>query len=911
MTISREKCVISCLSITLMLMSAFAVAIPRVRADTNLIQNGDFSNGLADWTTVKVVTSNGVRGEYPIFEVLTQNTPVQCTPSGRLGNPFLNIEVPFGADGYVEQQVTIPTSGAQLSFVSWGWENNDPQFSISGLVNAYVRIIDATGDHTLETYTPPPMLNPGDPNNPNDDTCTGNSPVSKTYDLSAYSGETVKLRLGATSQNCCGTLALFDDVTVETHNVPLLIDHYFNVLNGNTIICQTPHCEPLLGQRYQLVLLIQNPDSVRHTYDISVEQDSASPTVGAPGWPDWLGWIGLPSQWPANPTCVGTLASFPGALCGSLPQQVTLGPGAYANVIFTFTNKWNWIPEFDWKILAAQVILAYVIAPTKLADLGQTAADADIAFPGLLDIIGDKYFILHEQFHFKVLSGNTVFGSFDQTVGVPNVKKVGYMSSFIFSLGAGIATAGCISFPPSCLLALPIQAVLIAQQSYVYIAAHDPADSNYTSVVIPSPLTLNNGTMFLNLPAVSSVSSQWKAPLESLARAVSFQNATTISAARYSGAQDVGSQDFANLQLQAIAKYSAARDEEMTAFETQLSSVSSQVPALNSSNIQLVHDYLAQNGLPSIEREILSGLGLSQSIDSITSGMMAFNETSLNPTNISTLSLSHSVQAAGQLLIGETNSWDKQATSPGEGVSVSGFYSDGNGNQLPTDAQGNPEVNVVLANGLVRSTNPGQVLAWVNVTNTSGSSLQSLKLNETLPMDWVISPPWMPAKGAIHVFFANTTSLVTIPEITQPSTITVSTGNPQIVHLAIPSFNASAMGHPLMPGQTLLLSIKTNYLPRGTSQAFKSYPRDYPDIMSTAAWVQPSYRGSEALATSSAFFKAYAKVVGDVDGDGSVDITDLVLVWQHQFTNDPRYDVNGDGALDLNDLVLTWQFQFT
>src|SRR2546426_10308282 len=60
------------------------------------------------------------------------------------------------------------------------------------------------------------MLNPGNPNNPNDDTCTGNSPVLKSYDLSAYSGQSVKLRIGATSQNCCGTDALFDDVVISS-----------------------------------------------------------------------------------------------------------------------------------------------------------------------------------------------------------------------------------------------------------------------------------------------------------------------------------------------------------------------------------------------------------------------------------------------------------------------------------------------------------------------------------------------------------------------------------------------------------------------------------------------------------------------------------------------------------------------
>src|SRR5438552_2479974 len=107
-----------------MLMSALAIAVPSVKAETKVLCNGDFGNDLTCWTPVKVVTSTGIRGEYPIFEVLTQMSAgtIDCTPTGRKGNPFLNVEVPSGADGYVEQQVTIPSSGAHLSFVSWGNE---------------------------------------------------------------------------------------------------------------------------------------------------------------------------------------------------------------------------------------------------------------------------------------------------------------------------------------------------------------------------------------------------------------------------------------------------------------------------------------------------------------------------------------------------------------------------------------------------------------------------------------------------------------------------------------------------------------------------------------------------------------------------------------------------------------------
>ncbi len=192
---------------------------------------------------------------------------------------------------------------------------------------------------------------------------------------------------------------------------------------------------------------------------------------------------------------------------------------------------------------------------------------------------------------------------------------------------------------------------------------------------------------------------------------------------------------------------------------------------------------------------------------------------------------------------------------------MSKFFTDSSLNPLPLDLNGNSKSDVVLANGIVKSTNPGQILAWVNVTNTSGSRVQSLKLNETLPVDWNVDPAWKPALGAIHVFFANTTSLLTNPEITQPSTITVSTGNPQTVQLSIPSFNATAIGHSLMPGQSILLSIKLTYGLIGTSQAASSYPRNYTDTAVAASWTQASFTGTESTGSGSAFFIADAKVV--------------------------------------------------
>ena len=48
----------------------------------------------------------------------------------------------------------------------------------------------------------------------------------------------------------------------------------------------------------------------------------------------------------------------------------------------------------------------------------------------------------------------------------------------------------------------------------------------------------------------------------------------------------------------------------------------------------------------------------------------------------------------------------------------------------------------------------------------------------------------------------------------------------------------------------------------------------------------------------------------DVDGDGDIDVDDVILVYQHQFTNDLRYDVDNDGDVDIDDVTMVYQHQY-
>lgn len=200
---------------------------------------------------------------------------------------------------------------------------------------------------------------------------------------------------------------------------------------------------------------------------------------------------------------------------------------------------------------------------------------------------------------------------------------------------------------------------------------------------------------------------------------------------------------------------------------------------------------------------------------------------------------------------------------PAAGLAVSKFFTRGQAvnNLLPVDANGNPKVEVVLANGVVRSINPGEFRAWVNVTNTSPNPLESMRFTETLPMDWLVHPPFLPGQGAVHVLFVSSEHS-SIRQLDRSSEVTVSVVNPETVTVTIRDFSKTAAGQPLMPGDSLLLSVKLDYGLTGTGQLAGSYPRDYTDTATVSGFTLPSFTGVESTATAQGLFVAYAKLVG-------------------------------------------------
>ncbi len=201
-------------------------------------------------------------------------------------------------------------------------------------------------------------------------------------------------------------------------------------------------------------------------------------------------------------------------------------------------------------------------------------------------------------------------------------------------------------------------------------------------------------------------------------------------------------------------------------------------------------------------------------------------------------------------------------TFPSPSLHLSTFFTDSRLNPLPLDDSGSPLVNIVLTGDTVERTNPNSLLAWANFTNIGSAPVQSLKLNVTLPVDWSTDENPANKKKAVHIYFANTTSPRNDPEI-KDVLKSLSTSNPETVSLTISNFNSTVIGHPMLPGESVLVSVKLTYNLTRTSQTPSSYPRNYTEVTSATVWTQPSFTGLEAPATGTSSFTAYAEVKCD------------------------------------------------
>jgi len=187
-------------------------------------------------------------------------------------------------------------------------------------------------------------------------------------------------------------------------------------------------------------------------------------------------------------------------------------------------------------------------------------------------------------------------------------------------------------------------------------------------------------------------------------------------------------------------------------------------------------------------------------------------------------------------------------------------YADEPYDPLPTDpTTGLQRVDVVIVSSgppgnkkyKIASTNPGEIMAWVQVENIGGLVFRSLEIADTLPNDWNVHPEWDPAKGGIHVYLVSD-GIST--DITVSATITSDPGTREVT--------VSLASIYLQPGDRVQVSIKLKYALKGTeysSDPSGMYPIIYTNTATATAYAEPNYSGTSTSDTGSADLIAYKK----------------------------------------------------
>jgi len=177
-------------------VGAAAVALP-VASAANVIYNGGFGHGLRGWQTV--VVARGIYPGYPRVSVRhTPPRPILKCRRARRGRPYLQMDVPGGANAYVEQSIIVPVRPGRLTVRAWG--DLEP-------VRATVSIVNGPRVNKLISFLAP-QLRAGPSG------CSGRRPVTESLSMSRYAGQAVGLRIQATAQGPPGALVDFDQLAL-------------------------------------------------------------------------------------------------------------------------------------------------------------------------------------------------------------------------------------------------------------------------------------------------------------------------------------------------------------------------------------------------------------------------------------------------------------------------------------------------------------------------------------------------------------------------------------------------------------------------------------------------------------------------------------------------------------------------
>jgi fibronectin type 3 domain-containing protein len=389
---------------------------------------------------------------------------------------------------------------------------------------------------------------------------------------------------------------------------------------------------PEFNTPYTINVSITNTGNIPQYFTVGVNQTSTSPS----------GSFGLSIPVPSFFTCdfgfasraVNALLNGNAIPSGTQTQTVLLNPGQTATLPFTIRDSWDWIQP--WNV--GQLICSLVggILTDKLFKVLAVANDVKNAI-NALNSWGLAFPFLN--YHTQVSVNGNLQPPSSTFVFVPPWKILFFIDSIL--LGLLVSTEATLTGISTCFIppfvgcaGLVAEVLVITAQQATYIVAQDPT-TNYNKVFVPRPVTLLNGTRFTSLPFVNSLPANLRTFVSNLAYYVEFQNATVTSMNRYGSAIAAGDNRSALVQLRAAQAYAIIKDLFWANVTNTLSSGVLPIdPIVDSTAVLAAQSYVSTNGLPSLERELLTGLGLGSQIPSITKSLLEYNYTYIRTTSL-------------------------------------------------------------------------------------------------------------------------------------------------------------------------------------------------------------------------------------------------------------------------------------
>ncbi|MFH1510174.1 MAG: DNRLRE domain-containing protein, partial [Candidatus Woesearchaeota archaeon] len=379
----------------------------------------------------------------------------------------------------------------------------------------------------------------------------------------------IKSRL-CTDQENCGT----------TNNKPSETEQCLT-LQAN---CYTSPANPEMSMPYYFKCGLHNPNAENYVVQYAAVTQSSS---NAPSE------AGIHIKWPVSAYLHTHCAMTGPVIPPGQTRTYTCGP---------IKNNWNWIKRNDFADFLLRGVLHFVPGH-YINNLGEALL--------IMDFVDSNFGSVRSVTYTFEEKDNTPFDVQKQVeVIVPAYKYHSLYESIGSSIGATVATAlgWAMIWTPTAPALFATEFVFIAAADISYIVAQDP-DYNYAVTVSPE---------FILLPDSSAIpDSSSKRMSEALLDYLAYKQAAVKSYVKYEGAHEHNQTVFVILQLETAISYMEQGIDRLLEFKYYYDQSVSQLSDISEQNLTGLQAYIGEFGLPEIEVQLLTQMGMEQYIPSI------------------------------------------------------------------------------------------------------------------------------------------------------------------------------------------------------------------------------------------------------------------------------------------------------